>query len=109
MLTEASSDARELMTFADSDEDLYHRSHKPIINNLAKKAKKGVYNPEKAKILWKHHADKTVQAYVKRHGFPGDENKWNKWFTTSTRKEAAEHWEKNIEMKYTANNGYRFG
>ena len=47
---------------------LHHGSHMPIIKNLKKKVKKGVYDSEKAKVLWGHHADRAAQSYHKEYG-----------------------------------------
>jgi len=86
-----SHEARELVLHADNDRHLYNSSHQPILKNLARKAKKGIYNSEKAKKLWGYHADRAAQSYHKEHGSPGVP--WHKMFTTAHRKEAAAHWE----------------
>lgn len=82
--------AKELVLHADNDHHLYHSSHQPIVKNLSKKMKKGVYHPEKAKKLWAYHADRAAQSYAKHHG---DGTPWHKMFSTSDRKSAASHWE----------------
>ena len=82
--------AKELVLHADNDHHLHHSSHTPIMNNLKKKMKKGVYHPEKAKKLWAYHADRAAQSYAKHHG---DGTPWHKMFSTSDRKAAASHWE----------------
>lgn len=83
--------AHELRLHADNDSHLYHSSHEPIMRNLAKKAKKGVYDSEKAKKLWGYHADRAAHSYAKEHGGPGE--KWHKMFPPHIRKMAAAHWE----------------
>ena len=83
--------AHELVLHADNDSHLHHSSHQPIIKNLAKKAKKGVYDPEKAKKLWGYHADRAAQNYHKHHG--DKSQPWHKMFSVSDRKQAAAHWE----------------
>lgn len=83
--------AHELVLHADNDSHLHHSSHMPIINNLKKKAKKGVYDPEKAKKLWGYHADRAAQNYHKHYG--DKSQPWHKMFTPSDRKQAATHWE----------------
>ncbi len=84
--------AHELVMHADNHAQLHHGSHMPIINNLKKKAKKGVYDSEKAKKLWGYHADRAAQSYHKEYGDKA--TPWHKMFTTDDRKQAAAHWEK---------------
>jgi len=83
--------AHELVLHADNDSHLYHSSHLPIVKNLHKKMKKGIYNPEKAKKLWGYHADRAAQNYHKHYG--DKSQPWHKMFTTADRKQAAAHWE----------------
>lgn len=91
--SEGMSDAaHELVLHADNDSHMHHSSHQPIISNLKKKAKKGTYDSEKAKKLWKHHADRAAQSYHKTHGV-GTAHKWHDMFTTHDRHQAASHWE----------------
>jgi hypothetical protein len=84
-----STDARELKVFADNDHRLHNTSHKPIVANLEKKHEKGVYDHEKAKKLWRYHADRAAQEYHRRFGSGG---KWHHMFPTSVRREAASAW-----------------
>jgi hypothetical protein len=86
-----SPEAHELVLHADNDSHLHNSSHTPIMNNLKKKMKKGVYDSEKAKKLWGYHADRAAHSYTKEHGHPGQ--KWHQAFSTKHRKEAAAHWE----------------
>ena len=81
----------ELILHADNTAHLYHGSHQPIIKNLRKKVKKGIYDPEKAKKLWYHHATRAAQDYHREHGDP--HTKWHHMFPTSVRRAAAHHWE----------------
>jgi hypothetical protein len=78
--------AKELVMYADNDSQLYRTSHQPIVANLKKKVKKGVYDHEKATKLWGYHADRAAQKYAKEHG---DGQPWHKMFTPSDRKQAA--------------------
>lgn len=80
-----------LRLFADNDADLHRQSFKPVMDNLAKKADKGVYDPAKATKLWGYHADRAAQAMHKSSGAPGA---WHQAFPTSVRREAASHWER---------------
>ena len=54
---------RELELYSESNGDLYRQSYVPIAKNLSKKFKKGVYDSELAKKLWKYHADRAAQKY----------------------------------------------
>jgi len=60
--------ARELELFIVNDGDLYRRQTQPIIQNLAKKMKKGVYDATKAMKLWGYLADAGAQKYTKEMG-----------------------------------------
>lgn len=59
-----SPEARELFLFIENDGDLYRMQTVPIINNLAKKFAKGVYDHEAAKKLWKNLADNGAKKYT---------------------------------------------
>jgi hypothetical protein len=92
ILSEEMSDAaHELVLHADNSAQLHHGSHMPIINNLKKKMKKGVYDSEKAKKLWHYHADRAAQDYHKQYGHKSVP--WHHMFSTADRKQAAAHWE----------------
>lgn len=84
-----SHNAHELVLHADNDSHLYKTSHVPIAKNLEKKFKKGTYDHEKAKTLWKSHADRAADSYAKEHGSPGQ--KGHHIFSVKDRKQAAEH------------------
>jgi hypothetical protein len=86
-----SEPARKLVMHADNDEALHRQSHVPIVANLAKKAKKGVYDPEKARKLWGYHAERAAQSLHKKDKMSGT---WHQHFSTAARKEAAAHFEK---------------
>lgn len=65
-----SQEARELALFITNDHDLYRQQTLPIINNLAKKLKKGVYDPAKAVKLWRYLADNGAKKYSAEYGDP---------------------------------------
>lgn len=65
------SDAEKLKIFADNNKDLYDRSAVPVMQNLTRKFKKGIYDHELAKKLWKYHSDRAAKAYGKEHGNDG--------------------------------------
>ena len=60
------SDAvNELDSFLMNDEDLYRRRFMPIISNIKRKMKRGVYNHEKSIKLWMYLVDDAAKKYVK--------------------------------------------
>jgi hypothetical protein len=84
---DSDSAARELHTYADKNTQLHKTSHVPVAKNLEKKFKKGTYDHEKAKTLWKYHADRAADAYAKEHG---SGQKGHQMFSVADRKKAAE-------------------
>jgi thymidine phosphorylase len=80
--------AVELVNHANNNSGLYKTSHVPVAKNLDKKFKKGTYDHEKAKKLWKYHADRAADSYSKEYG---DAKKGHTMFSPATRKKAAEH------------------
>jgi len=63
-----SDEAHELVLYAENDYQLYSQSAVPIMKNLTRKHKKGVYEPSLAVKLWKYHADRAAKKYGKEHG-----------------------------------------
>lgn len=59
------TEQRELELFIVNDGDLYRQRVQPIIANLAKKTRKGVYDHAKAAKLWGYLADAGAQKYTK--------------------------------------------
>ncbi len=78
---------RELVLHADNDGHLYHSSTVPIQKNLERKFKKGSYDHEKAKTLWKYHADRAADSYAKQFGSAGQ--KGHQLFSPADRHAAA--------------------
>ena len=65
------SDAmNELKLFINNDEDLYRKKFMPIIANIKRKIKRGVYNHEMAPKLWMYLVDEAARKYVKEFGSP---------------------------------------
>ena len=60
--------ARELFLFISNDGDLYRLRTTHIIDNLAKKKAKGVFDHEKSLTLWKYLADDGAKKYAKDYG-----------------------------------------
>jgi hypothetical protein len=75
---------RELHLHGDNTHHLYKSSYEPIHKNLSKKKEKGTYDHEKAKKLWKYHADRVAKDYHKEHGGP--------MASPATRRHAASQW-----------------
>ena len=89
-ITEAQdSDAvNELDLFIMNDEDLYRRRFMPIITNIKRKIKRGVYDHEKVIKLWMYLVDDAAREYVKEHGAPDQDVK--DMFPKETRLKVAE-------------------
>lgn len=100
--TELSDKAHALVMHADNDRHLHNTSHAPIVKNLEKKMKKGVYDHEKAKKLWGYHADRAAQSWTKEHGHVG--TKWHEHFPMKVRKEAAGHFADQHHAEMSAGN-----
>ena len=63
------SDAvNELDSFIMNDEDLYRRRFMPIISNIRRKMKRGVYDHEKVIKLWMYLVDDAAKKYVSEFG-----------------------------------------
>jgi hypothetical protein len=102
-ITEELSDAaHELVLHADNDHHLYKSSHVPVAKNLEKKHKKGTYDHEKAKKLWKYHADRAAHSYAKQHGSPGQ--KGHHIFSVKDRQQAAKHFADSHHAEMKAGN-----
>ena len=69
-ITEAQdSDAvNELDLFIMNDEDLYRRRFMPIITNIKRKMKRGIYDHEKVIKLWMYLVDDAAREYVNQFG-----------------------------------------
>lgn len=86
-----SKEAKELVLWADNDRHMHDSSKHPILKNLSKKARKGVYDSKLAAKLWGYHADRAAIGYHKEMGEP--DQPWHKAWPKTTRAEAAAHWE----------------
>ena len=71
-ITEAQdSDAvNELDLFIMNDEELYRQRFMPIITNIKRKIKRGVYDHEKVIKLWMYLIDDAARKYVQEFGTP---------------------------------------
>ena len=79
--------ARELALYAENDSRLYHRHALPIIANLARKMKRGQYDPEKAVKAWGYMADEAARQYCREFCERGA--LYHQVFNAATRREAA--------------------
>ena len=63
------SDAvNELDSFIMNNEDLYRRRFMPIISNIKRKMKRGVYDHDKVIKLWMYLVDDAAKKYVQEYG-----------------------------------------
>jgi hypothetical protein len=62
-----STEVRELAQFIINNTDLNRQQTQPIILNLRKKIKRGIYKPELAVKLWRYLADSGAKAYNKEY------------------------------------------
>ena len=69
MIYKATEESRELMLYATNDGNLYRQHITPVIDNLRKKYKKGVYDREKAIDLWYYVATDASERYYKDFGY----------------------------------------
>lgn len=92
--------ARELKLFIDNDGELYRQQTMPIMKNLARKMRKGVYDSARAVKLWKYLADSGAKKYAREHG--GPKVKWSEMFPVSIRmmvaKELAEDFDDEMKV-----------
>ncbi len=88
--------ADELAMYIVNDGDLYRQNISMVIKNLAKKIKKGTYDPQKALKLWQYSAQWGAQKYTKEFRIAGTHGSYG-MFSPSDRKDAAkqlaEHYE----------------
>lgn len=63
------TESRELFLYATNDGNLYRQMVTPIINNLRKKAAKGIYNSDKAVDAWYNVATAASAKYNKDYGY----------------------------------------
>jgi hypothetical protein len=89
--------AHELFLFAINESELYRQRIVPVINNLRKKVKKGVYRADLALKLWRYVADDAAKRYT--HGGYGT-GKGYGIFTVPIReaaaRELAEYYDENL-------------
>ena len=66
----------------------------PYVANMARRMRKGTYDPEKGKKLWGYYADHAAEDYVHEHGGHEQDKHGKKTFPKAVRQEVAAHFEK---------------
>ena len=69
MIYKPTTESHELFLYTTNDSFLYHHQTKYIIENLRKKAKKGIYDSEKAVDLYYNLANSASEKYFKNYGY----------------------------------------
>jgi hypothetical protein len=83
-------EARELALYAVNEGDLYRGQTQAILANLRRKIAKGVYDAEKAIVLWGYLADAAAKKY--RAEFGPMIGGFNKATRIAAAREIAEHY-----------------
>jgi hypothetical protein len=90
--------ADELRLYIDNDGDLYRQQKMPIIKNIKRKMKRGVYDHNKAPKLWMYLVDNGAKKYAKDFSVGTD---WNDMFPKPLRmavaQEMADYYKRAIE------------
>jgi len=94
--------AREIELYATNDNDLYRQQRRPILINLGKKHKKGLYKIELAAKLWRYFIDSALKKYNKDFGSRG--NKWYEILNVSDRQLLAEEFAKETKDEFDLGN-----
>lgn len=86
---------RELVLYANNDGTLYQQSAVPIMKNLTRKWRKGVYDSALAAKLWLYHATRAAKNYAQEFGYA---------FSVQDRKAAAKEFEENWRAELESGN-----
>lgn len=76
--------ASELEIYISNSRELTLRRLPEFIKNVARKMKRGTYDPVKSVKLWRYLVDEAAKMYAKEYG-----GKWNEMFTVPTRNAVA--------------------
>lgn len=79
---------RELVIYIENDGELYRRRTMPIMKNLARKMRKGNYDPSKAVKLWMYLVNDGAKKYAQE--FDPSGAKWHEMFPKAIRLLAAQ-------------------
>lgn len=88
--------AYQLEGYIESDGQLYTQMIVPVIKNLERKVKKGIYDYDKSLIMWERVADEGAKRYIKELGGPA--------YNVATRKEVAKKLSSYYEENYMGDN-----
>jgi hypothetical protein len=69
MVHKATVESSELFGYTTNHGDIYRQAITPVINNLRKKAQKGLYDAEKAIDAWYHVATMASNRYGNDYGY----------------------------------------
>lgn len=86
----------ELARYIENTWIIYNKVTCPVIEGLAKKRVKGIYNHEKALKSWEHVAALGAKQYIKE--FCSQDDKWYEIFNKATRAEVAKEIQKYYEQ-----------
>ena len=95
-------EARELYLYIVNDTNLYHRFTQPIIANLQKKYRKGVYDRDLALKSWQRLADEGNRQYVKEFEYDVEEGSpvnFDKPARVEAAKELRDHYEERVMVE----------
>ena len=87
--------AYQLEGYIESDHAMYDQFIVPVIKNLERKMKRGIFDYDKSLILWQHVADEGAKRYVKELGGPS--------YNVATRKEVAKNLAEYYKENYDVN------
>ena len=90
-----SAAATDLCIYAEHNESCYRAYLLPAFKNLERKIKRGVFNLDKAILLFQRYTTVSLaKQYKLEHGSMTD--KWSELFTVSDRKQLAEYWAEQV-------------
>ena len=89
--------AKELFLYAVNNGNLYRQRTTPAIENLRRKAQKGIYDKERAVQLWQYIADEAARMYDKEFGSGrGSMTMFNKATRNDTARQLANYYEEQV-------------
>lgn len=91
------AEAEELALYIENTSELYHGITKSVIDNLKKKARKGLYDKERAVDAWMYAADAGAKMYDKEFGSGrGSLTMFSKSSRRKAAEELARYYEENV-------------
>jgi len=98
--------AVELKLYIENDAQLYERQLVPIVKNIQRKMKRGIYDHGKVLKLWMYLVDNGARQYVKEFGGPGDTVR--AMFDKETRELVAQEFADEYKVEIEAQGGVMF-